>query len=265
MVDPCLMATLFLRYKNQPQHFVLLLLPMLLYASLSFLGFLPIVMGQAFYLLYTHKKQEMLKRIFGLENVIVFLLLGGIFFLYLYGNILSDKPAYIAPYFVKYSNLFGCYIIYCFFMFGIHALLIYRRYRKDVIFFLTVITLLLLPLFNIGQNNDLVLSGGTIGMFLIMFYILNYLFHETNTQLVRIKKYALIVLLIIGVICPIQEVMYILQTNTLGKQTCDVLHTLNVVADRHDDTIRDDYKYNYFSYDIQQNIFYKYIARRKIQ
>lgn len=265
-LTPCLMTTLFLRFKNQPQHYVLLLLPMVLYASLSFLGFLPIVMGQALYLLCTHKKkQEILKRIFGLENIIVFLLLGGILILYFYGNILSEKPAHIAPYLVKYGNLFGCYTIYCFFMFGIHALLVYKRYRKDAIFISTVATLLSLPLFNMGRNNDFVLSGGTIGMFLIMFYILDYLFHETNTLLVRIKKYALIVLMVIGIICPIQEVIYILQTNMLGTQVADNLQTLNAVADRLDNTIRDDYKYNYFSYDIEHNIFYKYIARRKIQ
>lgn len=263
---PCLMTTMFLRYKNQPQHFAILLLPMLLYASLSFLAFLPIVFGYAIYLIIKSKnKCETIKQIFSLENIIVLGFLGSILFFYLYGNILSEKPEHIAPYFVNYGKYFGCYIIFCFFMFGLHALLMHNRYRKNPVFHFTVATLCILPLFNIGKNNDLVLSGGTTGMFLIMYFLLDYLFHEKGNALIRLRKYILLLLLIIGIIGPLQELVYVINTNTSSPQVADNLKSLQTVANRYDSNIRDDYKYNYFSYDIENNIFYKYIARRKFQ
>ncbi len=261
-IVPALTATIFYRFRNQLKHYVSLILPMLLYASFSFLGMVMLALGYALYgFVVKRNKAEVIRQIFSLENILSCMSLGVVLLIYFYGNVFGPKPPSIAFMCTDYGELWGCYFIFCFFMFGVHALLIWKQYKKDVLFYGVIFTLCILPLFTMGYYNDLVLNGGTVALFLLMVYILDFLIN--GDKKIKLVKSMLILLLLIGNMYPLIELSEVIKTNTLEQQRKDTWGTLEIKANRQDDSIRDDYKYNYYAYDLENNIFYNYIARRK--
>lgn len=52
--------------------------------------------------------------------------------------------------------------------------------------------------------------------------------------------------------------------NEIGEiYRTDGYGTLEQLADPFNEDIQDDWKYNYYTYDLENNFFYKYLARRK--
>lgn len=264
-IVPCLAGSLLFRFKNYIRHYVTLLMPLLLFASLSFLGILPIAIIYAIYMQVKSKDIRYLKNILSIENIVLFLSLGMVLLFYFYGNIFMEKPSEIALHFISYKNEILAYFVFIFFMFGFHALIIRKRYKDDCLFYLVNIVLILLPLFSMGLYNDLVMGGGTVPMFLLMMYIMDFIFNSEKTKQYYKAKGILIVLLMIGATYPLSELQKVVENDIIFKKQEDfnLGYTMEAYANRGID-VPLDLKYNYYSYDIQDNIFYKYIAREKL-
>ena len=128
------------------------------------------------------------------------------------------------------------------------------------------ITLMLLPLFSMGLWNDLVMGGGTALMFLLMMYIMDFLFNSEKTKPYYKARRILVVLLLAGAIYPLLELKEVINNDIITEKQEDLSlgYTMESYANRALD-ISLDLKYNYYSYDIQNNIFYKYIAAKKYE
>lgn len=265
-IVPCLASSLLFRFKNHVKHYVTLLMPLMLFASLSFIGILPAVIIYALYMQVKSKDIKYLKNIFSIENIISFLSLGIVLLFYFYGNVFMEKPAEIGFHITNYGNEILAYFIFCFFMFGFHSLLIRKKYKNDCLFYMVNITLMLLPLFSMGLWNDLVMGGGTALMFLLMMYIMDFLFNSEKTKPYYKARRILVVLLLAGAIYPLLELKEVINNDIITEKQEDLSlgYTMESYANRALD-ISLDLKYNYYSYDIQNNIFYKYIAAKKYE
>lgn len=263
-IVPCLIAVIFFVRKNQVKHYVTLILPMMLYASLSFLGFMPMVFGYAFFLLCRKRSAKYIKEIFSIENIMMLFTLGGVLFLYFYGNVFQQKPTEIGLHFVNYGINIGAYALFCFFMFGIYSVCVWKSYKKDVLFYLVNGTLLILPFFSMGLYNDFVMGGATIGMFFIMIYVLDYIMNQKQSEKYMIARIVLIFCLCIGAIYPVHDIIEVAKMDILEEKQNNVsIGTLQAYANRNLE-VEVDLKYNYYSYDITNNLFYKYVARIKL-
>ena len=100
---------------------------------------------------------------------------------------------------------------------------------------------------------------------MLMIYILRYLFDEETwkNKKSRIKGKAIIIILFLSLWQSFGEVAIIaFEDRVTLLQQRDEWKTLEKMANRNLDT-EIDFKYNYYDYDYENNIFYKYIARKK--
>ena len=108
------------------------------------------------------------------------------------------------------------------------------------------------------------MGGGTALMFLLMMYIMDFLFNSEKTKTYYKARGILVVLLLAGAVYPLLELKEVVNNDVITEKQEDYSlgYTMESYANRELD-IPLDLKYNYYSYDIQNNIFYKYIAAKK--
>ena len=142
--------------------------------------------------------------------------------------------------------------------------------------------LLVLPLLHLGMVNDLMMRAGIPALFIIMYEMLRvYNGHiplegESIAQKLKsggkkmIVVGMLVLFLIYGAIYPLSNIMMNLGTsNGLNPTELYTWGTAGIYADRTLDEenvarIREK-KYNYFTYDIEETVFYRFIARKEAE
>lgn len=269
-----LITLLFMEHKEFIQDYIPLMLPGILFGTLSFLGLIPIAFGIAIeQLIRTKCYKQWLKKIFSIPNLLSLFFLGSVLVLYFYGNVVSEKPDNISFHFVNYSGYFGKYLIFCIIMVLAYAECILTKNIKNILYYLVIAILVILPLFKMGIANDLVMRCSIPALFLLMLFIISYLqeyakeewhrIQNENDAKYSISTFVLVILLFIGSIHPMQELFDSIITDnfmTLGEEMS--FGTMENFANRSMDA-GDDVKFNYFSYDIDTNLFYNYVGRKK--
>lgn len=269
-----LITLLFVEHKEFIQDYITLMLPGIIFGTLSFLGLIPIALGIAIEeLVRTKYFKQWLKKVFSISNLLSLLSLGGVLGLYLYGNIISEKPDDISFRLINYDGYFAKYFIFCIIMVLAYAECILIRNLKNVLYYLVIAILVILPLFTMGKSNDLVMRCSIPALFLLMFFIVSFLHEYAKEEWQRIQNgngakysisiFVLVILLFIGSIHPMQELFDSIITDnfmTLGEEKN--FGTMEVFANRSLDA-GEDVKFNYYSYDIDTNLFYNYVARKK--
>lgn len=266
-----LIVLLFVEHRKQIQHYVVLMLPGLLYGSLSFLGMLPLATGYALVCLAEEKQLKVwIKQIFSISNCITAVSPGGVLVLYFYGNVLAEKPDGIGLSAVDYGGRGYIYVLFCISMFLLYTLIICRDFKKDAVFWMANGILLLLPYFKMGMYNDLGMRCSIPALFIMTIYVGKYVnqhfgkgfFVRQDGLRRRGLSAALIVLLGIGSFYTLQDFYTVVRTDQIRELADENNYGgLEQFANRFSDNPVD-LVYNYYSYDIENNIFYRYIARR---
>lgn len=260
-------ATLLLwEHRQKIEDYVAMLLPAMLCGAVSFLGIASIAVGYAALLFVRAVKEKQmipfLRRLFSVSNIFVALINGGVLFLYYYGNAMSEKPPGLGLGILHYGERLPMYFIFCFFMFGIYSICIGNRYKRDGLFWVTNVMLLVFPFFTMGIANDFTMGTGIPAMFIIMLFVMDYLMKERHVKREAQIKAILAVCLMIGAISPIREMWTVISTNDMTQtQELNDYGTLGNYANRAKDDVPVDLIWNYFSYDIDTNLFVNYIAR----
>lgn len=265
---------LFIENKRKIQYYLTLMLPSMLFGTLSFIGIVPIALGCA--LCELARKRNIImwfKKIFSLENIITLLTLGSVLILYFYGNILCDKPDTISFRIMEYGDYWGFYFIFVIIMVLLYSLCIWIDNKKNELFYFAVISLLLLPLFKMGMWNDFMMRASIPALFILMYLIVKFLnnyiridvFKNTNIPIVKkILPFLVCIILIIGGSYPFSDLNDSIEEanqNLPVKETN--FGTMEIFANRNRKDIPPDVQYNYYSYDIENNLFYKIVSRKK--
>lgn len=268
-----LIISIFLSNKSKIEYYLFLMLPGVLYGTLSFLGLVPVAIAYAFEFLIKNKDLRLwFAKIFSFENILSILTLGLITFLYLYGNVFLDKPDSLGIKYMGYDkDSIVLYVIFILFNVLIYIPFVFKKYKNDGIFISSILMLLILPLFKMGYYNDLTMRTSIPALFILMVYVSSSIIQSFNNFNLNLKNklisISLIILVLIG--------MY--QSFVVDFYSCNVVKedytklgeyaswgTLENDANRDvKDEMSYSVVYNYFAYDIDDNIFYKYIARNK--
>lgn len=269
-----LIVTLFMENSRKFEHYVILLLPLLLFGTFSVVITFSCAVVMAVYELITSKERlEVIKRIFSLSNIVTALTLGIVLFTYFLGYIQVEKPEYmnfhtIEISFPKIITIF----LFDLFMFGIYSICVYKEQRKNVLFYAVNAMLMVIPFFTMGVFNDWVMGTSIPGLFIIMVFVLQTLYSKAYTaDAIVLNEYnnyrfrcaGLVLMILIGGWYPLMEIKENVMAYEVGDNTWDGYGSLESYSDRSSSE-SEDMLYNYYTYDLEGKFFYEYLAANKI-
>lgn len=255
-----LVMMLLLEFKEYIEYYILIILPVLFFATLSFLGMIPIGLCVALQYLYnTHSLKNWIRKVFSIENWSLIFSLGGVLGLYFGGNIFSEKPENIGVSGMPYNGEWMIYLIFVITNVLLYAIILWKKNKYNLVYYGSIVVLCLLPLVKMGLWNDLGMRASIPALFVLYLLTMEYLFDKKNRTL--IGKSVCIGLILIGMIYPVKE-LYNSVINedycTLGNEV--VWNSLEQFANRKSE-IADDLKYNYYTYDYRNSLFYTIISK----
>lgn len=265
-IVPWIVMLLLAEHQEKMEHYAALIIPVMLFGILPMVGLFVFAAVYAGKLLIEEKgNRKIWKLIFSPWNVMTLCSLGAVLLLYFGGNVFSDKPKEIGFQFVHYAGKnIWIYLVFCLFMYGVYALCVYRRKRHDVMYWTAAASLTVIPFFHMGSWNDFCMGVSIPAMFFLMTAVLEFLWEHTEDVRTGMIKGALIVCLFIGALYPMGELYQIIAEDRIGeRQAMDMDYSMQPYADRLRDDIGYDMQYNYYTYDIEDDIFVQYLARKK--
>ena len=263
-ITPWLITILLIEFHKYVRFYVPLILPALMYGAFPFVALLPYAAILAV-MNYCHSvdKKQFYRDMFSVPNVAVSLSIGIVFVTYLWGNVSGVKPDIVSARMVSYQGHYTILLLYHLLVTLPFPLLVFKEHKKNALYYLTVLFLLLIPFVKIGVFNDQRKFTTIVHFFLMYFllqYLLTYRWGELKTS--NIKCFFTFLLLFVSFMIPFQNLRKQIQTDEIGSLAEDKgCGTLENWSNRADSTIRIDLRYNYFTYDVESSVFYKYMAR----
>ena len=264
-------VTLWIAHRDKIEHYAAILLPSMLYGILSFLGIIPLALVMAIYTIVKEKDIKVsLKSLFSISNILMTATVGFVLLAYYYGNVTGEKPDEIGFHLIDFSFLnLKQYFISMICMVGIYAACLWKKNQKNIFFISALAELIILPLFVMGANNDLV-SRASIPALFIFFMLTLSSFNDLFEEKSELKKNTwqtclLVITLTYGLVDPLHQLgVVIAYDNILYVDSPLEWTTLEDFANREDPSVQNDLKYNYYSYDIEDNFFYKHLSRKQM-
>ena len=270
-IIPWLVVSIFYTCRKDVKNYLPLLLPVMLCGTFSFVAIAALaVAAYIVYVIKTANWKIILKDTFSIQNCLMAISLGAVLFLYFLGYLMQKKPDGMALIVVTYyGSDIGIYLIYVLGSFLLYALLIAKENIRNCLFLTTVALMLIFPFFKMGSANDLLMGTGIVTSFVLYICVAQFLFQRSadpaKTESYTIRKGALIVLILIGFIKPSVELYNnIDKYNYRAYSPYDAYLTLEKFADRNNESIPIDLRYNYYTYDAADSPFMKYIGDTKV-
>jgi len=194
----------------------------------------------------------------------------------------SAKPVFIVPYWGV-----GGFVLYFYFMLievGIYAILIAKPNKKNYLFYITILQLLIYPFFNVGINSDLTMRSSIPAIFMMYIFCYKYILEEraitpratdvkakkqnfsSFVSRVNILYITLVACLVLGAVTPCIELSRgAVQMHFFGVDGIDLDyiktldHNYNPVKGGNPDEWPPT---NFVSLDYDDVLFFKYFARR---
>jgi len=267
-IVPWLIICLFLERPDDSSFYVSLGLPMLFYSAFMFIGFIPfLILSYVKSIINSQKKTQALFEIFSKQNALLLFSFGVVIFAYFVGYVSLEKPAEIALKLYSSGTESLIYsLIIGFLAFGVYSILIYRLIPSSyrTIFWCMVLVLFLLPFLQMGLYNDLVTRGNMPSLFILAVFVILSLFSEPLTKINLYNKTVLMLLFALGTIYPLVNMINACKNVRFGQNEMHfslIENMMERTANRYDNTIALDIRYNSYTYDIEETIFFKYFAR----
>ncbi len=270
-----LIFLLFLRHKENIESYLFIILPAMLFGTFSFLGMVPIAIAYA--VEWGVKKKQLsalAKKVFSPDNIAMLFTLGAVFLLYFYGNVLSEKPDGMGFHIMEYGpGQFILYIVFTAVNIWLYMILLWKDHKTDMIYYAVFVSLSLLPLFSMGTYNDLMMRSSIPGLFAVLVYVLEFadkyggqnMAEPAAASSIRaafagISQTAILLLVLVGMYYSFYELSFVVSDEDYHALGNDIQwDTMEHFANRGL-KIREELRYNYFAYDIDDNVFYRYLA-----
>lgn len=249
--------TVSIWYQNRAkiEYYIPLLLPVLLYGSIPFLGLVFMAIFCAVAELVRARDLSPFKKAFSLQNILSLVFVGIPLLLYFGGNVFSEKDAWNTLSMQQIG--ISLYVSFTLGSFGLYTLILWREYHKNALFLSSIALLLLLPFFKMGYSNDLCMGASIPALFVLMICLTEFILSHPRA----FRTGAAAVLLFVSALYPMQEMATAVRTNRWGTLDHDVrVESLAEYSDLDSDALS--WKYNYYSYDVDTNIFIRYVARK---
>ena len=128
-----------------------------------------------------------------------------------------------------------------------------KRACKYEYYWVTLLVLLLYPLFYIRDEN-FVMRSSIPALFILMIYVLKYLIEERKD----LNYLLLVLILVIGAVTPTTEIT---RSIVYGRHIEDSVHSFGRIETEDSDII-EKISNQFFTYDMDSKFFYKYVGKR---
>lgn len=252
-----LVLSVWWKHRDSVEFFLPLMLPCMLNGAISFLGLavMAVLSVAVTWLIEKTRLSDLARKVFSVDNILSLVFLAVPLLVYFSGNLFSEKPAY-AGFSRQYVPL-RLYVCFVLGEFGLYALLVWKKHRKNSLFWSAILLLSILPFFKVGYFNDLVMSASIPAMFLMMICILDHLLDNWKSW----QSVCLVLLLTIAAIYPLQE-MNSVRTNGFGRDLggSHCVSSLEQYSDLETEE-GESWKYNYYTYDLDNSLFLRWFSR----
>lgn len=259
-IVPWMATAMLLLRKQKIETYVMIGLPVVLYSGFAMVG-LAVMMVALCVIEICCRRKEAIREMFSVSNLMLATVIGAILLLYFWGNITGDKPDYLTFHLLDYGKKKIFYFLFAFFMFAYYAVLIFKENKKNAVYWITVIALGIYPLFSMGAQNDFTMRASIPALFTSMILVIRYLFLDIKTD-TTVKKTLLAAGLVVGMLYPFLNLRESIVKNDIGEvYRLDSYLSLEQYADPTLTEIPDDMKYNYYTYGMESDLFYQYLAK----
>ena len=184
---------LLLLHEKRISNFVFIGMACLFCGPFPFIGYLVYAVTLGFKrlieMLKAKKGKQFVCETFSVSNICAALLIFPFIGSYLTANTLmsqQDAEGSVAYFLTWDSSFYLVYAIFVMFEFGIFALLIFKANKKNCLFYVTILQLLIYPFIDVGVNSDLTMRASIPAIF--MMYVLCYQYLFTNSAIIPVKE-----------------------------------------------------------------------------
>lgn len=274
---PCFVATMLVINQPRRSNIILAWSTLILSATFPFVGIIPYVLYVIFKKEEGKSLTDKIRETCSLQNIAGGGLIGIISFLYAISNTASGyhgpddyQAGFILPVMLSASvqsfpmllsqaagaladiwnkviwNKLGAYVIFIFFEVGIYFALLFKKYKKSAVFWITVGTLLVCPWIEVGVACDFCLKASMPALLILTLLIIDQLGEWGKRKVLNV---ALVVCLCVGSVTGLHQMAgYIeLECQGIEQLTCttqQILEGLNFSGNT-------------------DNFFFKYLAKKR--
>lgn len=274
---PCFLTTMLVINQPRRSNIVLVWSTLILSATFPFVGIIPYVLYMIFKKEEGKSVTDKIRETCSLQNIVGGGLIGIISFLYVITNTASayhgptsDQTRLISPMLLSASvqsfpvllsqaagaladvwnkvvwNKLGSYVIFIFFEVGIYFALLYKKYKRSAVFWITVGTLFVCPWIEVGVFCDFCLKASMPALLILTLLIIDQL-GEWGKR--KISNAVLVVCLCIGSVTGIHQLADSIKLELKGYEQST--HTTQEILSGYN-----------FSGDTD-NFFFKYLAKKR--
>ena len=157
---------------------------MFCYSPWAAIGIFPLCVVKMFTANKGLKAKEVLKNIFTIGNMIAPVVFFACFAsFYLANSNATYDYGFIWNFYATWQSLLIDYAAYIVFEFGIWALLIHKKYKKDPMFYAAIATLLIIPVYKMSGPNDLLMRGSMAPLFTVALYSVMFVTDSFNEMM----------------------------------------------------------------------------------
>ena len=210
--------------------------------------------------------KEFIKDIFTIQNISACLVIVPIYLLYYKSNAAMSGNDSNGG-FGFYWNQINCnftdelfrYVMFIILEVAVYAVIIYKKNKNNILFYITIISLMIIPLFRMCNSADFAMRVSIPAITVLGVMVIDYLVNNFNDLKAtkKCRKYAYILLLsiyLIGSVTPIIEfargIHYVIYYNKIDL-VCDDIKTFN----------RNGKFDNFTTVKYSEKQFYKYLAK----
>lgn len=279
-IIPWLVVMCFL-FENSFRNYLFLAISCLACGPFPFVGLAILMISKMISKLVFAIKKNLLKdffmEVFSLSNIICLVFIFPIyFFFYASNNAFSGtfKKAVISSELLSaqesskhsitnfydwlYEHIFK-FSIFFILEVGCYFLLLFKEHKKDLIYYVSLISLILIPHFRVGLSIDFCMRASIPMIFIVMVFCCDFLVKKSDTLFFKtknkldVKTLILIFVLFLGAFTPITEI---------NRGVFNAIHERKIPS-AYDPIYSfdgDSASFNFSASDYQKSFFFKYIA-----
>ena len=206
-------------------------------------------------------KQLKLLSIFSIQNICAIIsILPICYFFFTMNTAASDNSGSIlfVPWEAFDSKRILTLILFYLIEFGIYCLLIYKKYKRDILYWIIIFSLVVIPFFKVGGIRDFCMNASLPALYILMIYFIKFIF---ETEVCGKILWSMVgIVLFLAFASPFGQLL----GNMWEIRTT---HTFPIVKDSVQSLSRavPELNTNFLRKNYEQYPFYKYIAREKTQ
>lgn len=243
---------------------------MFCYSPWAAIGIFPLCVVKMFTANKGLKAKEVLKNIFTIGNMIAPVVFFACFAsFYLANSNATYDYGFIWNFYATWQSLLIDYAAYIVFEFGIWALLIHKKYKKDPMFYAAIATLLIIPVYKMSGPNDLLMRGSMAPLFTIALYSVMFVTDSFNEMMQKgnrkIKPRLIVLTFLVAAYTSINFILtsVLLTSMIYAKTEPEQDMTTGIVSfgDIRDEQYLEMVQVQFYVYDYENKTFFKVFAK----